>query len=330
MMTLQQWENTRRVDHVSLPGGLNPRFRGNAGAGPQNLKGLDPFVQACTMAQDDWMRVQALSRVVQEATAQIALAIGQVNQRYIGAVQTLLASAQTDLNLLCGTVSQPNRTADLVALHANTPLVQRTVQLNVYYLAPIGANPNVAPIDVIIDQHIANANQLACYQRALMTFQRVNAAATVARQTAGGASILLPAIQAVPVHNQGKFADGGMGGQRLVEYMDASGGGAHTVDIVYLDDFETAQNDVQGRAYRTNDLTLGPNRPIVAVTLNPPAGGGATYPTTLAHELGHALTGCPVHIGDANNLMSAGSVRNATNSLSDGQIGWLRNCPWTQ
>jgi hypothetical protein len=330
MMTLHQWENTRRVDHISLPGGLNPRFRGNAGPGPQNLKGLDAFVQACAQAQDDWMRVQALSSVVQQAAAQSAAALGQVNQRYVTAVQALLNSAQTDLNLLCGAGSQLNRTTDLVALHANNPLVQRTVHLNVYYLAPLGANPNVAPIDAIINQHITNANQLGCYQTANITFQRVNAAAVVATQTAGAASILLPAVAAVPLHNQGKFADGGVGGQRLVEYMDASGAAAHTVDIVYLDNYETAQNDVQGRAYRTNDPTLAPNRPIVTITLNPPAGGAATYPTTLAHELGHALTGCPVHIGDPNNLMSAGSVRNGADTLSHGQIGWLRNNPWAQ
>ena len=329
-MTLQQWESTRRVDHVSLPGGFNPRFRGNSGPGLQNLKNLDPFVQACAQMPDDWVKVQALSRVVQEARAKITQLLGQVEQRYINAVQALLTSAQNDLNVLCGATFQPNRTTDLVALHTNTPLVQRTVRLNVYYLSPIGSNPNVVPIDAIINQHIMNANQLACYQRAGMTFQRVNPAATVATQTANGASILLPAVQAVPLHNQGKFADGGMGGQRLVEYLDASGAGANTVDVVYLDNYETAQNDVQGRAYRTNDTTLAPDRPIVTITLNPPVGGGATYPTTLAHELGHALTGCPAHIGDANNLMSAGNARNGTNSLSDGQIAWLRNNPWVQ
>jgi len=118
------------------------------------------------------------------------------------------------------------------------------------------------------------------------------------------------------------------GGQRLVEYTNASGAAANTMDVVYLDNYETAQNDVQGRAYRTNDPTLTPNRPIVTITLNPPAGGAATYPTTLAHELGHAITGCPAHIQDANNLMSAGSMRNGTNRLSDGQVAWLRNSPW--
>ena len=330
MMTLAQWENTRRVDHVQLPGGLNPRFRGNAGPGLQNLKGLDQFVQAYAQVQgqDDWAKVGSLAQIAQEALAHIAAAQGQVNQRYIAAAQALLASANADLNLICGAQFQPNRTADLVALRANRPLGQRTVRLNVYYLAPIGANPNVAPIDQIINQHITNANQLACYQRASITFQRVNAVATVATQTATGGSILLPATTAVPLNQQGKFADGGMGGQRLVEYTNASGAAANTMDVVYLDNYETAQNDVQGRAYRTNDPTLTPNRPIVTITLNPPAGGAATYPTTLAHELGHAITGCPAHIQDANNLMSAGSMRNGTNRLSDGQVAWLRNSPW--
>jgi hypothetical protein len=139
----------------------------------------------------------------------------------------------------------------------------------------------------------------------------------------------MPNIDAVPLAQRDKFADGGNGGERLIKYMNASGAGANTVDVVYLDNYETAQNDVQGRAYRTNDQTLAPNRPIVTVTLNPPVGGGATYPTTLAHELGHAITGCPAHIQDANNLMSGGAIRNGTNSLSDGQISWFRNNPWT-
>jgi hypothetical protein len=330
MITLAQWENTRRVDHVHLPGGLNPRFRGNAGPGLQNLKGLDQFVQAYAQVQgqDDWAKVGALAQIVGEALAHITAAQGQVNQRYITAAQTLLTSANTDLNLLCGAQFQTNRTADLVALHANGPLVQRTVRLNVYYLAPIGANPNVAPIDQTINQHVTNANQLGCYQRASITFQRVNAAAAVATQTASGGSILLPAVASVPLNQQGKFADGGMGGQRLVEYMNASGAAANTIDVVYLDNYENAQNDVQGRAYRTNDLALALNRPIVTVTLNPPVGGAATYPTTLAHELGHAITGCPAHIQDGNNLMSGGNIRNGTNNLSDGQIAWLRNSAW--
>ena len=332
MITLAQWENTRRVDHVSLPGGLNPRFRGNAGPGPQNLKGLDQFVQAYANVhgQDDWAKIGALAQIVQEGLAHVAAAQGQVNQRYVTAAQTLVNSANADLNLLCGAPFQANRTTDLIALRANTPLVQRTVRLNVYYLAPIGANPVVGPVDQVINQHIMNANQLACYQRARITFQRVNAVATVARQTASGGSILLPAVTAVPLNQRGKFADGGMGGQRLVEYLNASGAGANTADVVYLDDYETAQNDVQGRAYRTNDMTLAPNRPIVTVTLNPPVGGAGTYPTTLAHELGHAITGCPAHIQDGNNLMSGGSIRNGTNNLSDGQIAWFRNNPSAQ
>ena len=249
---------------------------------------------------------------------------------YISAVQALLnfRTDRSELALRNSVSTEQNDRSGSAACQYTAG--SETVHLNVYYLAPVGANPNVGPIDAIINQHITNANQLGCYQTANITFQRVNAAAVVATQTAAAASILLPAVTAVPLHNQGKFADGGVGGQRLVEYLNASGAAAHIVDIVYLDNYETAQNDVQGRAYRTNDPTLAPNRPIVTITLNPPAGGAATYPTTLAHELGHALTGCPVHIADPNNLMSAGSVRNGADTLSHGQIGWLRNNPWAQ
>lgn len=328
-MTLAQWQNTRRVDHVHLPGGLNPRFRGNPGPGLQNLKGLDQCVQDywTVNGQDDWAKAGALAQIAEEALAHIAAAQGQVEQRYITAVQALLNSANADLNMICG-AHQANRNVDLAALHANGALVQRTVRLNVFYLAPIGANPNLGPIDQVIDQHILNANQLACYQRAHITFQRVNGVATVASQTNNGRSILMPSVNEVPVNQQGKFADGGIGGERLIEYMDNSGGGANTIDVVYLDHYENAQDDVQGRAYRTNDANQAPNRPIVTVTLNPPVGGAATYPTTLAHELGHAITGCPAHIHDGNNLMCGGNARNGTNNLSDGQIAWLRNNQW--
>jgi hypothetical protein len=70
-------------------------------------------------------------------------------------------------------------------------------------------------------------------------------------------------------------------------------------------------------------------RPIVTVTLYPPAAGFATQPTTLAHELGHALTGDPDHSRDADCLMAGGNIRNAQNTLSDGRVGWFRNNPWT-
>jgi hypothetical protein len=220
---------------------------------------------------------------------------------------------------------QMGRTTDLVNLYRGTPLAHKNINLNVFYLAPIGAAPAVAGIDAVINNHIASANAAAGYIRAGITFTRTNPAATVATQNAAGQSLLLPVTPEVPVARQGNFADGGIGATRLIAYCNASGGQARSIDVVYLDHYD--QDDVQGRTFRAGADYNGATstRPIVTVTLNPPAGGVATYPTTLAHELGHALTGDPDHSADGSILMAGGANRTAANTLTDGQIAWFRN-----
>jgi hypothetical protein len=326
MMTLNQWKNTRRVDHVAL-GPFNPRVQAMA-PGVPHLDAFDADVGNYIFANNNFDRVTLLGRIMVRARGNY-LNVPAVPQQYQAAVLALYNVTQADLNLICQPMYQMQRTVDLTALVAGHALVPRNIALNIFYLAPVGAAPAVGPIDAIINGHIAAANAAAGYLQAGTTFARANAAATVATQTAANESILLPAIGAVPVHLQGRFADGGIGGPRLITYCNASGGAANSIDVVYLDHFDQA--DVQGRTFRAGADYGGTvaARPIVTVTLNPPAAGAATYATTLAHELGHALTGDPDHSADATNLMAGGAIRNGIDNLSEGQRLWFRNNPYT-
>jgi hypothetical protein len=330
MMTLAVWKNTRRVDHQEILG-FHPRVR--ALASPQaNLKVFDADLIAFGLANNNFDRVTILGRLLQSTRNYLALPDNTVPDRYKDAVRALVIAVMNDLNQICGGASPP-RAADIISLGDPHPaLAQKNVSLNIFYLVPANAAPAfgaVAAVDTLVNTHITNANSAAGFQRANITFARTNAVATLASQTAAGDSILLPAVPAVPVNQRGKFADGGNGGPRLITYCNASAGAANSIDVVYLDNYDQA--DVQGRTFRAGVDYGGstPARPIVTVTRNPPADGVATHPTTLAHELGHALTRDPDHSHDANNLMAGGAIRNGSNRLSDGLIGWFRNNPWT-
>ncbi len=326
MLTLGQWKETRRVDHVDL-GIAAVRFRG-ASVALTDLKIYDADVAAYPSAANDFDRVTVLGRILEQTRSYLGLPAGTVPQRYARAVDALRNAASQDLNRICGTRYQPLRTADLMQMARRGALSPKTIAINVLYLAPVGAAPNVGPIDAIINGHIAQANACAGFMRAGLSVARSSAVAVVATQTAAGESILNPVSPAVPVAKQGRLAEGGEGGRRLIRYCNALAAAPGSVDVVYADHFD--QDDVQGRTYRAGSESLGiaPNRPIVAITLNPPAGGAATYATTLAHELGHALTGCPDHSTDPANLMCGGGSRSGSNQLSDGQVAWLRNNAW--
>src|SRR5262245_31425606 len=326
MLSLAQWKTTRHVDHLDI-GPLNPRFRGQ-NANTPHLNTFDAEVTAYAQATNNFDRVTALGNIVVRARTNY-LTNQAIPQRYLAAVNTLYNAALTDLGRTCGMLHQMGRSNDFNRIANNQALLGKNVTLNVYYLAPMGANPNVGPIDAIINQHILNANALPAYQQAGLTFIRSNPAATVVTENALHESMLLPAIPSVPVAAQGKFAEGGIGGRRFIEYCNATAAAAGSIDVVYADHFD--QPDVQGRTYRAGSDNVGatPARPIVAVTFNPPVGRAATYPTTLAHELGHALTGDADHSIDGNNLMSGGAIRNANNQLTHGQIAWFRNNRWT-
>lgn len=326
MLTLAQWKDVRRVDHADL-GLTHPRIQAQAPGVPA-LDGFDADVTACAAATNDFDRVGALGRIVARArTGYLDVPAAAMPQRYAAAAVQIYDAARADLSAICLPAYQVARTKDIVDLANAAALAPKAVQINVFYLAPVGAAPAVAAVDAVVNNHIGAANNAAGYQRAGISFVRTNAHAVVATQTAAGDSLLLPAIAAVPAAMRGKFADGGVGGPRLVIYSNASGGAAGTIDVVYLDHYD--QVDVQGRTFRAGADYAGqtPTRPIITVTLNPQAPVAPTYQTTLAHEMGHALTGYSDHSVDPNSLMAAGAIRNGTNAMTDGMIGWFRNNP---
>jgi hypothetical protein len=124
----------------------------------------------------------------------------------------------------------------------------------------------------------------------------------------------------------GKLQDSTTGGDRLITALNAIGGAG--VDVVFLQEYD--QNDIQGRAFRVGQNYNGfsPNRPIVTARTTPAVGGAPTHPTTLLHEICHAISSNGDHIQDPDNLMANGAIRNGRNLLSSGQIGWYRNNGW--
>ena len=324
MMTLPQWQHTRRVDHVSVPSVslsqgfrlAHPRVRSSPGG--LDLKMFDADVAAFARATNNVDRVGILGRIIECSSAFLALPLAAAPQRYRQAVHALYQSAQLEMNQICGgAVYQPLRTQDLVMATHQTVLPPKTVHLNIFYLAPIGTIPLVGPIDRTINTHIAQANTCPGFQVAGLTWQRNNPAAQVVTQSPTGQPILNPA--------NGQFSDGSTGGERLIAYCERFvPPSATSIDIVCVEHYDQA--DVQGRTLRSGHDYNGsiPRRPIVTITMNPPGRGALTYPTTLAHELGHALTGEPAHSADPNNLMAEGANRNGRNHLTPGQIGWFR------
>ena len=286
---------------------------------------FDPLVQAHAGAATQLDRVIALGDIIDLTTSFLTNFAGA--NRYTQAVQALQNAAVQDLNAAFpGTAAQIRQ--DIVATANGQVLAQKQVQLNVFYLVVVGANPVLAPIDTIINTHITNANNSKAFQDARLVVNRVNAVATLISQTAGGHSILLTSPPA-PNNMAGKLQDSWDGGERVITVCNASNA-AGRVHIVYLDDYD--QNDIQGRTFQAGKGyppgNTVPAKPIVTVRLTPAVGGGPTHATTLLHELGHALSSNGEHIQSPDNLMAAGAVRNGVNGLSPAQIGWYRNNPW--
>jgi hypothetical protein len=283
---------------------------------------FDPLVAAFAAAPTELDRVMALGDILDLTTA--FLGIGGGPNRYQTPVQALQNSAIQDLTAKFGVSANAIR-QDIIAFANGQLLLQKQLNVNVYFIAPIGANPNLGPIDLVIDQHIATANISRAFQDAHVTVARTNAVAHLITQNAAHESLLLTHPPA-PNNMAGKFQDSTDGGCRLIQVCNAAGGAG--VDVVYLDEFD--QNDIQGRTFRAGQNYLGdvPLRPIVTVRLTPAVGGAPTHGTTLVHELGHAISSNAEHTNDGDNLMASGAMRNGNNRLKSSQIGWYRNNPW--
>lgn len=324
MFTLAQWQNTRRVDHVNIPViNLHPRFRARQQGQHPDLKMFDPLVQSYAAAATELDRIIVLGDVLDLTAAFLGSTPAPAN-RYLQAVQALQASALQDLTVKLHGNANAVQT-DIVSAANGRALSPKHIQINVYYLAPMGANPALGPVDVDVNQQITTANNSPAFLSAGITVNRTNATATLITNTAANESILLTHPPA-PANMAGKLQDSADGGTRLINVLNAGGGAG--VDVVFLDEYD--QNDIQGRAFRVGQTYGGasPTRPIVTLRRTPAVGGGATHATTLLHELCHAISGNGDHIQDADNLMAAGSVRNGRNQLRNGQIGWYRNNPW--
>jgi hypothetical protein len=331
MWTLAQWQRVRRVDHLTihlLVKTFHPRFRDPAGR--PNLKVFDPMVSAFWLATNDFDKVSVLGEIVARAAEFIdwfgALPAPQPPARYLIAVQRLLAEVQAELSQICGALGAVQRSADIVAISNNHALAAKVATINVFYVAAVGGPaPVVDAIDQVIDAHIVIANGLGAFTTAGLTIRRQNAAATVITDN-NGHSILATAGP-----NIGKFQEDGRSIYDLILLLNAQHP-VGRVDVVYLEEF--AHDDVQGFTARpASPLTYSSvkpaQRPVVVVRRTPGQGGAVTHPTTLAHEMGHALTECGQHSARPNDLMASGDIRNAVNHLSIGNMAWFRDNPYT-
>lgn len=324
MLTFPQWQDTRRVDNVTIPIlNFHPRYRARNPNARPDLKIFDPLVQGYAAAPTELDRVIILGDILDLAAAFLANNAGGA-QRYLTAVQTLQTAANQDLTQKFPTTANAIR-QDIIAAANGQALGQKTIRINVYYIDVVGANPNLVPIDVIVNQQITTANTSPAFQAAHLTITRLNANATLITETAAHESLLLTNPPAPPTM-AGKFQDSTTGGDRLMTLLNANGGAG--VDVVFLQEYD--QNDIQGRAFRVGQAYNGVscNRPIVTMRTTPAVGGGATHATTLLHEICHAIAGNGDHVTDPSNLMASGGIRNGRNELASGQIGWYRNNPW--
>ncbi len=318
MLTLNQW---RQISKVGVP--LIGRFTG------PKLSRFDDGVRAYGAANNNFDRVTLLGTMLRDSNELMQLPPAQMTEPHAQALGTLRITIKDDLNQICGEASKYNRNQDIIAAGNGGALAPRTVVVNVYYLHQLGvAPPPVGPVDATINAHLATARDI--FNGAQITFVRSNAAATPISQAPnpGGAfeGILSPpAAPGLPAG--GVFGVGGTGGPRLITALNATVPAPKSIDVIYIPRFD--ENDVQGYTFAAQHSYDGvfPRRPMVVMTLHPPADGDATYPSTLAHELGHALTGELNHSTDANDLMCGGANRTGSD-ISPGEIGWFRYNGW--
>jgi hypothetical protein len=330
MWTTAQWMDARRVDHIEIKvfgHKFHPRFRDPDGR--PNLKFCDPAVQAFWDATNNFDKVSALGQIVSLASAFIAgfvalPTVGGQDPRYLAPIQGLLAQAVADLNLICGAGTAVARDQDIVALGTGVVPAQKVVLINVFYIAAVGVVPVIGPIDAQIDAQVLAANGMAAFTTARVLVRRNNIAATVI-SAHNGQSILMTDLA-----RAGKFHEGQLSIFLLISLLNPlvlPG----TIDVVFHDAF--VDDDVQGFTARVHEAAVYSGaqpaaRPIVLVRRTPSPGGDATHPTTLAHEIGHALTTCGQHSALPDDLMAGGANRNGVNLLTVGEMAWFRNNPY--
>jgi hypothetical protein len=340
MWTVKHWKQSRRVDHFKVVS-LNIRYRGNP---DQQLKTFDQLVTDCHAALTDQARLIALGEIVASATAFGAGAHTAQTQTPVAA---LAGVAEQDLRLLLAgrDVNVDSAVADLQALPATWGA--RQVRVNTWIVVPDAMrNQNFAHIDAMIDTHLLAANTLYAAHGMQLSVVRRNAVSTVSSRadptaeatrtnslldfTPDPATIsdaLRPFLAQMQA-SAGKFSMDAR--SRVAAWLNTKAMPANTVDLVYVPTF--AEDDAQGLTTRPHSTGLAttPTRPYVTIGWNPlnavafPT-AAVTFPTTLAHELLHALMDEGTHTADANNLMAGGASRNGTNVISMGQMAVARS-----
>jgi hypothetical protein len=285
------------------------------------LKVFDPFVNAFNLAQSRFDRMTALGRIIETSyhLIQGRQAPDQVNDRYNAAVTALSNQAIVEMNLIVGAAYQ--QAMEHYITGVNRPA--RTILVNQLLIKP--AAGAVPPADAVaINQQIQNANASVAFQGAQITVTTVGATVRLHQDTNNQPFLLGPPA---PVAVQDTFQDSAGGGERLIDYCNNLPRTAD-MDLVFVDAFDA--NDIQGRTFRAGCNYNGhtPQRPIVVVRLTPVVGGAATHPTTLLHELGHALSSEPSHSAQADNLMAGGAIRSGVDQISLGQAAWFCNNPY--
>jgi hypothetical protein len=322
MLTLLQWQNTRRVDHANL-GKFHPRFRAFDPNRRPNLKTFDDLVQRYETSTKDFDRVNILGDILGAAATFLADNKYEAH-RYLDAVRTLRTAAIGELR-----DKFPKKgieiANDIESVAKGRTLSSKEIHINVYYLDQVGATPDLNGVEKIIKDQIDNANNSGSFQNAELQIVRTNAKA----------ALISTAANNRPVLHEGKLHEGGLGGGLLIEALNAIPG--EGVDVVFLEKYE--KDDVQGYTFQMSkewdnsvnpkhQSTISPARPIVTVRTTAVAGGNKTHSTTLMHEICHAVSGNGDHSQDGDNLMADGGERakkGVKNDLSLGQIGWYRN-----
>jgi hypothetical protein len=340
MLTATQWKQSRRVDHFKVAS-FNIRYRG---APDVQLKAFDQLVTDYHAALSDHARIIALGEIIARATA---FGAGVHTAQTHTPVTALAVVAEQDLRLLLAgrDVNADGAVAELRVL-PNT-WGARQVRVNTWIVVPDAQrNQNFAHIDAMIDAHLLAANQLYAGQGMQLTVVRRNAVSTVSSRADANAEAtrtnslldytpdpatitdgLRPFLAQLQA-SAGKFSMEAR--SRIAAWLNAKAVPADTIDLVYVPTF--AEDDAQGLTTRPHSTGLAttPDRPYVTIGWNPlnamafPT-AAVTFPTTLAHELLHALMDEGTHTADANNLMAGGSNRNGTNVISTAQMAIARN-----
>jgi len=317
MLTLAQWRRARRVDLFA-----RVRFRGDS---DPHLKAFDDHVEAYhhVVNANYQDKVGIIGKIMNGCHSYLG---ATRKDRYRDVIVDLREAAGNELGALILGQRAPNVRME-AALGMRTGLfTPKTVLLNCFVVRRPSDAASVAGVDTLIDEHIENANEILSGARVTIVRNPARQATTTVTQVDPKGSgdlnsILHPKATGFDDHGRGRmsayFA-------REVDHAVSP----HTINVVYVPNFAAALA-AQGVTTRpsTTGISPAPARPFVTVSEAPVH--GPTYPTTLAHELVHVLTGSPDHSGDSHNLMAEGAMRTGTNRLSLGQIALLHASRFT-